>query len=63
MFHPQSNHLKEQSEFARMGGGGGSRGGHGIFGGVNSRIDEQMGAVSPDKRENTLQNVSSNLQP
>ena len=44
-------------------GGEGGRGGHGLFGGVNSRIDERMGAVSPDKRENTLENVSSNLQP
>ena len=63
VFHPPRNHLKEQSEFARMGeGGGGGRGGHGIFGAVNSRMDERMGAVSPDKHENTLENVSSNLQ-
>ena len=63
VFHPPRNHLKEQSEFAREGGGGGrGRGGRGILGGVNSRMDERMGAVSPDKHENTLENVSSNLQ-
>ena len=48
--------------WVRGGGRAGGRGGHGIFGGVNSRMDERMGAVSPDKRENTLENVSSNLQ-
>ena len=65
VFHPPRNHLKEQSEFARMfeGAGEGGRGGHGIFEGFNSRINERMGAVSPDKRENTLENLSSNLQP
>ena len=64
VFHLPRNHLKEQSEFARMfeGAGAGGRGGHWIFEGFNSRIDERMGAVSPDKRENTLENLSSNLQ-
>lgn len=64
VFHPPRNHLKEQSELARMfeGAGAEGRGGHGIFEGFNSRIDERMGAVSPDKRENTLENLSSNLQ-
>ena len=62
--HPPRNHLKEQSEFARMfeGAEAGGRGGHGIFEGFNSRINERMGAVSPEKRENTLENLSSNLQ-
>ena len=32
VFHPPRNHLKEQSEFARMGEGGGARGGlHKMF--------------------------------
>lgn len=62
VFHPPRNHLRNNQNLPGWVRGGGGRGGHGIFGGVNSRMDERMGAVSPDKHENTLENVGSNLQ-
>ena len=45
MFHPPRSHLREQSKFVRMGGGRSGVTEGGVIGGVNSRIDERMGAV------------------